>query len=509
MSKKSAPIVLYPRQPSFDLLHAPGLGRLLRWRWGRLVFQLPLLALAGLMIYDGLTGPRLASQNIATVAAWVHYRGLVMLALLLVGNLFCMSCPFALPRTVARKLSGRGRRWPKPLRNKWLAIGLLVSIFWLYEWLDLWANPWLTAWLAVAYFVAAFVLEAIFAESPFCKYLCPLGTFNFASSTISPFQITARSRDVCRTCMGKECVNGSAQTLGCGAELFVPQIKSNLDCVFCLDCARACPYDNVALSARKPLAELTRGAWPQRWDVGLMIFVFAFASLVNAFGMVPPVYALEAWLGQLLGVANEALLLAVILGLGALLLPALLGIGAAWLSRALAGESAGAAPGRAPAPARPAEASLAAQAAKRPQPIRRDSLRVVFSRYAPAVMPLAFAIWFAHYGFHFATGALTIVPVVQSFLLDHGIMRFGAPNWTLGPILPVAWLLPLEICVVLIGLLASLVVVGRIARQAHSDPAGARRAMLPWLGLLLLLAFAAVAIFTLPMEMRGAPGLAS
>jgi polyferredoxin len=488
---------LYQPQPVFDLLRVRGLGRLLRWRWGRLVFQLPLLALALLMIYDGFTGPRLASQNIATVAAWVHYRGLVILALLLVGNLFCMSCPFTLPRTVARKLSGRGRRWPRALRTKWLAIVLFVGIFWLYEWLDLWASPWLTAWLAIAYFAAAFTLEAIFAESPFCKYLCPLGTFNFAGSTISPFQITTRSREVCRTCVGKECVNGSTQVLGCGTELFVPQVQSNLDCVFCLDCARACPYDNVALAARKPLAELTRDAWPQRWDVAFLIFVFAFASLTNAFGMVPPVYALEAWLGRLLGTANEAFLLAIILGVGMLLVPAVFGIGAAWLSRALAGGSA-AAPAR-----RTAEVETAAQ----PQPVALEPLRVVFARYAPAMMPLAFSIWFAHYGFHFATGALTIVPVVQHFLLDHGIALLGAPHWSLGPILPAAWLLPLETGVVLLGFLGSLVVADRIARRACLDLARARRATLPWLGLLLLLAFAAIAIFTLPMEMRGAPGL--
>ena len=180
---------LYRPAPRFDLLHVPGLGRLLRWRWGRLLLQIPLLGVAALILYDGFTGPPLAAENIATVAAWVHYRGLVVLALLLAGNLFCMGCPFTIPRTLARRLSRKGRRWPRALRNKWLAIALLFLLFWLYEWLDLWASPWLTAWVAVGYFVAAFVLEAVFTESPFCKYLCPLGSFNFAASTVSPLQI--------------------------------------------------------------------------------------------------------------------------------------------------------------------------------------------------------------------------------------------------------------------------------------------------------------------------------
>ena len=42
------------------------------------------LALAALIVVDGLIGSPLAAKNMATVSAWVHYRGLVVLALLLV-----------------------------------------------------------------------------------------------------------------------------------------------------------------------------------------------------------------------------------------------------------------------------------------------------------------------------------------------------------------------------------------------------------------------------------------
>jgi ferredoxin len=465
---------LYRPATLVDVLRWPILGRLLRWRWGRLLFQIPLFILAGLMIYDGFTGPQLASQNIATVAAWVHYRGLVILALLLAGNLFCMSCPFTLPRTLARRLSARGRRWPRGLRNKWLAIGLLFVIFWLYEWLDLWASPWLTAWVAVAYFVAAFALEAVFAESPFCKYLCPLGTFNFVHSAVSPLQITTRDTDVCRTCPGKECVNGSLQTLGCGTELFVPQVKSNMDCIFCLDCARTCPYDNVALAVRPPARELARGAWPQRWDLAFLALMLTFTGVSNAFGMVPPVYVLEAKLATWFNSNSEALILFLIFGGTNLLLPAALGLGATWLSRALAGVG------------------------------ERESLRVVFTRYAPTFIPLGVAIWLAHYGFHFATGALTIIPVFQDLLLDHGL-PLPPPNWMLSSILPTSWLLPLQTGIIVAGFLGSLTVAGRVARQAHPQTKTARRVVLPWLALMLALAFATLYIFNLPMEMRGTP----
>ncbi len=460
------------RPPRHDVLRLPLIGGILRAPRSRLIFQIPLLIIALMFIYDGFTGTPLAAQNLATVGVWVHYRGLVILGLVLFGNLFCMGCPFTIPRTVALRLSGSGRRWPRALRNKWLAVAAFVGFLFLYEWLDLWAGPGLTAWIIIGYFIGAFVLEAVFAESPFCKYVCPLGTFNFVASTISPSHITVRNRDTCRTCVGKECVNGSPRALGCGTELFPPTLRSNLDCVFCLDCARACPYDNVALAIRAPGRELVESAWPRRWDVSFMALVFAFAGLSNAFGMVPPFYDLQLWLSGFLNTTNEVILLALIFGILNLALPAAVGLGAAWLSRSLSGQS--------------------------------ESLRITFSRYAPAFVPAAVAIWLAHYGFHFATGALAIVPVFHTFLLDHAITALGnVPNWQLGPILPGQWILPIQTAVVLIGFASSLYVANRIGRRDFETPAVAMRALLPWLIVFMGMVAAALATFNLPMEMRG------
>lgn len=453
--------------PRRDLLRWPVAGRLLRARRGRLWLQLLLLLWAALIVYDGITGPQVAPENLATISVWLHYRGLVVLLLLLAGNLFCMACPFALPRTVARRLSTAGWRWPRALRNKWAAIATFAGFLILYEWLDLWASPWLTAWVAVAYFALAFLLEALFRESAFCKYVCPLGTFNFLGAAISPTQIAVHDREVCRTCPGRECVNGSAVVAGCGTLLFPPQISSNMDCVFCLDCARACPYDNVALAPRSPLAELADPAsWPLRWDLGILALVFAFSALGNAFGMVPPFYALLDRLGGF----PEWLGLLLIFGAIDLLLPALLGLAAAVLSRART-------PGREP-------------------------LRHTFGRYAPTSLPLAFAIWLAHYGFHFAIGALALVPALHAFLLDHGLPLASRPDWTLSAMLPFSWLLPMQILFVLAGLGASLYVLDRRARSIRTL-SQARGTLLPWAVLWLLVALAAIYLFTLPMEMRG------
>ena len=61
-------------------------------------------------------------MNLAGVLPWIHWRGLLILGLLVAGNFFCMACPFTLPRTLARRWLPAGRPWPRWLRSKWLAV---------------------------------------------------------------------------------------------------------------------------------------------------------------------------------------------------------------------------------------------------------------------------------------------------------------------------------------------------------------------------------------------------
>jgi polyferredoxin len=497
---------LFRPPTALDVLRLPLLRQVSRWRWGRLVFQLPLFIVALLLIYDGFTGPRNAAQNLATVAPWVHYRGLVIVALLLVGNLFCMGCPFTLPRTLAKRFSLPGRRFPRFLRGKWLALAGLFILFFLYEWLDFWASPALTAWVIIFYFVASFVLEAFFSESAFCKYVCPLGTFNFVYSTVSPLQIRARNTDICKTCVGKECVNGSyapqplilvdeigvngeplrththnAQgTPGCGTLLFAPQMESNLDCTLCLDCVRACPHDNIGLLTRKPAAELTRpDAWAKRYDLAFLVICLAFMGLVNAFGMVPPVYDLLQSLATTLGLTQlgwsdmtiEAVALGLVFLVGSILLPVGLSLLAAATARELT------------------------------QTNKRDSLRVALSSFAPAFVPIGFGFWAAHYGFHFLIGLFTIIPVFQNFLIDHYITFLGEPNWALGGVNDLTAIGLFQTVAVLLGFIGSMMVAQRISLRMYRREG--MKGFLPWAVLFVLMMLAGLWLFSQPMEMRG------
>ena len=493
------------RSHRLDLLTWPVIGPFLKWRHARTAMQIPIFLLASLMIFDGLVGPQLAPKNLATVGAWLHYRGLVVLALLMAGNLFCMACPFMLPRQAGwwlrKRLGSEGRPLPRALRNKWLAIGLVVAFFFCYEYFSLWATPWWTAWVALAYFAVALVVDTIFRGAAFCKYVCPLGQFNFFGSLISPLEIKVRRPATCDTCRTKDCIQPafvqvstvdsvssvspwlSSDQRGCELWLFQPRKAGNMDCTFCLDCIHACPYDNVGLIARTPTSELWTdpyrsgvGRFSRRADLAALVVVLTFGAFLNAFNMIKPVHALQALLARSLNTTSSAPGLALVFVLGLIALPAAL-LGAAALASRAWGQTG-----------------------------ERRLVNNVM-HYVYALVPLGFGMWLAHYGFHFLTGGLTIVPVVQSFLADVGLFG-GKVQWGLGALAPTEWLFPIEAVLLYLGAFGSIVAAFQIARdRTPVDEPAARRAILgaalPWILVVLLLLGFGLWIMLQPMEMRG------
>ncbi len=262
--------------------------------------QLAVLLLAIAVMADGFTGTQVAPLNLAGTLPWIYWRALSVFALLLVGNLFCMACPFTLVRDVGRTFLPARMRWPRFLRSKWLPSGLILIYLWSYEAFGLWSSPWMTAWIIAGYFLAAVTVDGIFRGASFCKYVCPIGQFHFITSLVSPREVRVRSLAVCRTCITYDCIRGNSRARGCELQLFQPKKSSNLDCTFCMDCVQACPHDNVALLPVAPAATLTvdphrssLGRLSKRTDIALLALVIVFGAFVNAAGMARPVMRLE------------------------------------------------------------------------------------------------------------------------------------------------------------------------------------------------------------------------
>jgi polyferredoxin len=476
---------LAPRSRRIDVLQWPVIGAYLRWRHARTAFQLVLLVIALLVVADGLFAARIDPTDFATTITWVHYRGLLVVALLAAGNLFCSGCPFVLVRDAGRRFAPPRFTFPRWLRTKWVAIALFAAVLFSYELFDLWALPRSTAWLVLAYFGSALAVDLIFKGATFCKYLCPIGQFNFVASTCSPLELRIKESETCRTCGTVDCIKGTRSVerpgvvlqRGCELRLFLPSKVGNLDCTLCLDCVHACPHDNIALAARLPGAELADprrrsgiGRLAKRPDIAALVVLFTFGSLMNALGMIAPVRGLETWMSQMFGFTSEAPALGVVFGAVLILAPLLLLGGGAIITRQLAGD-------------------------------RVRSAADIAVNYAYALVPVGFGMWLAHYGFHLLTGALTIVPVTQRAALD--LLHWpalGQPLWKLTGMRPGS-VFPIQAGLVLLGAMGSVAAAFQISDRDY--PRGVAAALAAWLVVIALLTAFALWILSQPMDMRG------
>lgn len=467
------------RQKSWDLLAVPVIGALLRSPRSRRVVQSSMFALALLVVADGLFGHQMSSMNFAGVLPWTHWRGLLVVSLLVAGNFFCMACPFTLTRDLGRRWLTPRWRWPKRLRSKWLAIGLLAIYLWAYESFSLWDSPWLTAWIVIGYFVASFLIDGLFRGASFCKYVCPIGQFNFVQSLVSPLEVKVRSLDVCGTCTTYDCIRGNEAQRGCELGLFQPKKLGNLDCTFCLDCIHACPHQNVGIIATVPGSQLVHdryrsglGHLSRRMDVAALVLLLVFGAFLNAAAMVAPVVTLERSLQQRLGFGSLLPVTSALLVLGLLIVPLLVVSICAIVSHSSSD--------------------------------RMIRLRELTSRFALTLAPLGLSMWGAHLGYHFVTGAAVVIPVSQRVASDLGTSLLGQANWASpAMLLPLDWLPSLQVLILDGGLLLTLYAAWRVARGFSTRARPALRLLAPWAGLAMLLYASGVWIVFQPMEMRG------
>lgn len=413
----------------------------------KLAFQLLLLFFSILLIAEGLWGPEFAPKNLTTLFVWVHYRGLLVFLILLLGNFFCMSCPFIFVRNCLRVFIAPTKLWPKKLQNKWIGIALFIAVLFSYEYFHLWSSPAMTAYLIIAYFAAAIVIDLTFKKAAFCKYLCPIGQFNFLSSTVSPKTIAAKSLSVCETCTTYECLKGVQKDnqiikRGCETHLFMPKKIGNLDCTFCMDCVEACPYDNIAVKTVTPTEELWSdahrsgiGTLSSRRDFQYFIILFTFGALLNAFSMVGPAYELQSFFNDVFTINNPFILLLITFILFLVIAPLII--------------------------------------------VPKKKMQLMST-----LLPIGFSIWLAHYSFHLLTGIFTFIPLLT---------KISIPTHYMG--MPLRLVTPIQYGFLLLGFFGSVMVTLIMDSS--------KRTRLRWISTHVIILAAALWIMSLPMEMRG------
>ena len=459
----SVPIITSPPKPAWTGYASLRTRRVLQWA---------LLGLAILIIIDGLWGTQSpSSENLAGVLPWTYWRGLSLISLLMIGNLFCAICPFTLSRKISARLLGQRWSWPSWLRNKWLAASLFVFYLWAYEVFALWDEPSWTAWLILGYFFFSFAVEGLFPRGTFCRFVCPIGQFNFVGSSLSPREVKVSSLAPCETCTTRDCLHGNVEQPGCPTGLFLPAKTGNNDCTFCMDCVRACPHDNISVQPVRPGHSIGEDRMAKRTpdlDWIALASVITFGAFINAAAMIEPVVRIQEYLAYQLGL-NSTLVQTFWMVGGLTFLPM-----AILASCALSGQ-------------RLARVGL-------PQ-------RVVLRKLAPGLIPIGLSMWMAHLGFHLITAYGSLIPATQNFFKPLLMGVWAGPLSAWPPL--TADGVSLELFILGAGFLMTLGVSWRISLEIAPSTSRALRLAFPWVVTAFLLYLAGTWIVLQPMQMRG------
>jgi len=252
-------------------------------------------------ILAGLIGTPVGSHNFSIVFVWIAWWAiLILVAVPFFGRGWCAVCPIPLPgewlqrgavlAPPDKKPQWLNRRWPRAFRNIWLQnlSFLLLALFSSV----LLTTPRVTGIVLAGMLFAAIGLSMVFERRSFCRYLCPVGGFIGIYSQTAPLELRIKDKQVCVTCEGKPCYNGSAVGYGCPWDVFPGGLTKNTYCGLCMECIRTCPHDNIAVNIRPFSADLAKpGA---RLDEAFKAFIMLGSALIYAGVLLGPWGALKA-----------------------------------------------------------------------------------------------------------------------------------------------------------------------------------------------------------------------
>jgi ferredoxin len=240
-------------------------------------------------ILAGLIGTPVGSHNFSIVFVWIAWWAiLILVAVPFFGRGWCAVCPIPLPgewlqRGAVLSPPEKRPKWlnlrvPKMFRNIWLQniSFLLLALFSSV----LLTTPNITGIVLAAMLFAAIGLSTIFERRAFCRYLCPVGGFIGLYSQVAPIELRIKDKQICVTCEGKPCYNGSQAGYGCPWDVFPGGLTKNTYCGLCMECIRTCPHDNIAINLRSFSADLVKPS--TRMDEAFKAFIMLGSAMIYA-----------------------------------------------------------------------------------------------------------------------------------------------------------------------------------------------------------------------------------
>ena len=272
-----------------EITHIPFIKNALKSRYPQMAVFIVMLAGYIFAILAGLIGTPVGSHNFSIVFVWIAWWAvLILVAVPFFGRGWCAVCPIPLP---GEWLQRGAVLSPPEKRPKWL--NLRVSKMFRNIWLQnisflllalfssvLLTTPNITGIVLAAMLFAAIGLSTIFERRAFCRYLCPVGGFIGLYSQTAPIELRIKDKQVCVTCEGKPCYNGSQAGYGCPWDVFPGGLTKNTYCGLCMECIRTCPHDNIAVNLRPFSADLAKPF--TRMDEAFKAFIMLGSAMIYA-----------------------------------------------------------------------------------------------------------------------------------------------------------------------------------------------------------------------------------
>ncbi|GIW81705.1 MAG: hypothetical protein KatS3mg105_3512 [Gemmatales bacterium] len=466
------------RSDRIDLLRIGLIRSAVTSRVFRFVCQAVIVALFCLIIAAGLYGNQNPALNIAPILTWTVWWGGLVILIMFAGKAWCYVCPWdAVAGWMEKwrfwKKTDDGLsldlKWPKALRNIVLATVLFVGLTWIELGFGVTMKPRVTAWLAIAMLLMAIVSAFLFERKAFCRYACLVGRVSGLYALFSGIEVRAKDRSKCRSCPGKECVQGSEKAYGCPTFLYPGYLEANTYCIQCSECIQACPSDNLSLYLRPWGADLVTQKRPRTDEAYLALLMLSITGF-HGLTMTANWHQIIDWLNETFSFGR---MLAFSIGMTALMLaPIAIYALLIWCSYRFATRSG-----------------------------TNLSYHDYFIRYAYALLPIALFYHLAHNMEHLLMEGPKVVALFSDpFGWNWNL--FGTAQWSVPPLISLDVLWIVQIVLVLVGHLFSLWVAQRTSVNLFGNRQSAVRSQIPMLVAMILFSVFSLWLLKQPMEMR-------
>jgi len=463
----------------YDLLGFRVIAGILRSRKFQFAVQLPFVLLFFLIIAAGLFGVQEPERNIATVLTWIIWWAVIVFVVLVAGKVWCTVCPWNAisdwlrrrsfwRRVPDEKLFTLNLRWPKKLKNIYLATVLFLVLTWLELGFGVTTSPMATAYLGLLILAMAIVPAVLFEGKPFCRYACLVGRISGLYSMIAPLELRSRSKKLCQSCRTKDCHRGNERGYPCPTFERLDTMDANTYCILCTECIKSCRRSNVALNLRTFAVDLLRLRRPRKDEAYLSLVMLSMTSF-HGVTMTPQWFFWIVKLQEVLGVgyyATFTLLMVAVL----LVFPAAYYL-ICWLSRIFSGSSV--------------------------------SVGKIFISYAYPILPIALFYHLAHNAMHFFREAPKILPVLSD-PFGWGWNLLGTAKIAAEPLLSISTIWYLQVILIVAGHVISILIASRVARMTFQDRRQAFRSLIPQLVVLVGYSVVSLWLIAQPMVMRTA-----